>query len=135
MPPIEEHDLHEYAVVWDARSVDDYNRRRVGAPREIDARWSLKTRETISRTGEPLVYDGWLTVADETIGVGAIVWRGSMADLANEGHGTGTGTDDGPDSGLYEVLDVGLTPDLKARFARRNLLLRRYADDLPNVVG
>lgn len=123
MPPIEEHDMYDTAVLWAAVGYDKRGQVLVAQPVEISCRWEnsptkVKDSTTNSATSHATVFSA------EFIPLGSILWEGTLAAFM------GTGSE-GYDSGLMEVIGAPNTPDLKARFSRNQYSLSFYRDELP----
>jgi hypothetical protein len=139
VPSIETADLYQSAVVWGKSTPDDYGQPRVLAPVQLaprtttgGVRFLKKRRDTLDSQGNKISYDATLIAAREIV-PNSLVWIGTLQDLADDGHGTGTGTSDGPDSDIWEVVTADVTPDIKNRFTRWEHTMKRYKDKLPAV--
>ena len=138
MSSIETSDLHQDAALWTPSTVDRYGERRVNPPVPLlqstmtGVRWLNKRRDVLDSQGNKVSTDAVVIAAREIV-VNSLMWLGSLDDLADDGYGTGTGTSDGPRSDLYEVISSDVTPDLKNRFTRWEMGLKRYKNRLPPV--
>lgn len=125
MPPLETMDRNQTAVLWALAGRDAYNVATVSAPVEIRVRWNNKRREAVGPTGTPIATDAGAITA-RTVAVGSIFWLGTLEGIP--------GTSEVPTADLFEVVAIDTTLDIKGRFVRRELLLSRYNDTLPEVV-
>lgn len=126
MPPVEEMDRNDEAVLW---PLVGYSRRVepvLGVPRQIYVRWVGKQSRTLTPTGNTIALDATVVV-DEDIPMGSILWKGAIEDLI------GTGSFTSPTDSLFQVKAVNSTDDLRGRFARRSCGLMRFSGRLPRV--
>lgn len=127
MPPLEEHDLIEDAVLWEAAGRDRYNNPKVSAAQDILVRWTFARREAPDPQSSVYSYDATLAY-HERIPDGSIVWEGNIESMV------GTGTDEIPESDLYQVIGAEHNADIKSRISRYEHHLQRFSDSLPEVV-
>lgn len=123
MPPLETDDLDHKAVLWALAGYDRYGRPKVGAPEEVDVRWTWRRSEALDPQGNTVSLDADVAV-DRKIKPGSKMWKGELADW----YGTGSA---GDDSELMEVVTYAEADDLKARETRRQVGLKRYQDKPP----
>lgn len=125
------------AVYWEAIGFDEYGQyKRQSFSIELSVRWKYGKADTVDANGNTVAVDA-VVVVDRYIPVGSIFYDGSLDDLAGDVSGTGTGTDFVPAANevtLYEVLTYAETPDLKNRWIRRTVGLRRLSDTMPTSV-
>jgi hypothetical protein len=118
MPPIEEMDLEDTAVIWVKTGVDRYNEPVLTTPSEIPCRWIDVRKQSIGRDGTPLALDAIVIVADP-VREGQVMWRGTLATwnpaLKNE---------------LVEIVTLKNTPSSNGRNARIELGLRKFKQKL-----
>lgn len=126
MPPPEIFERHQYAVLWEVASYDDYGRQRVYEPVELRVRWNTTRRQGTRPDGTPVNLTA-LVVVNATVPIGSLLWLGRLS----EWYGTGSA---GNDSELVEVVGFRNTPDLKNRYRRRELDCTRWQDELPTQV-
>jgi hypothetical protein len=120
MPPIETSDRHQTAVLWASSGRDAYGDPTVATPTELSVRWQLKRGETIGPEGTVVALDG-VVVVDRRVAIGSQMWLGTLEDW----YGTGSA---GDDSEVYEVMTYNETPDIKDRYVRRTVGLKKYRD-------
>jgi len=123
MPPIEEMDCHQKAVLWRRRTsmpvANDYGDTIVDDPVEINCRWVWTKRVSRAADDSEVTIDASVVVLEE-IEEGSLLWLGELADLP------GTGTADFPDADLCEVVTEKNTPSIHNRFRRRTVNISRY---------
>lgn len=119
MPPIEEMDQHQEAVLRTITGKDRYNEPTLSAPVEITCRWDEDRREITGPDGNPIAVDAAVIVS-EPIPDGAIMWLGTLDDYNAE---------DAPEH--LQVITIGKTPSLDARVTRYEYGLTRYKNTKP----
>lgn len=129
MPPIEEVDLHQKAVLWPKAGFDRHGQPKVGTGVSIDVRWDSKRRQMVDSQGNPVAVDATAVVLIE-IEPGSAMWLApdNSYDPLEQWYGTGSA---GEDSSVMEVAVYNETPDTKARVVRRTVGLTFYRDTLP----
>jgi len=125
------------AVYWEAIGFDEYGQyKRASFSNELSVRWVNKRRDAMDAKGNIIATDATVVV-DRYIPVGSIFYEGALSELAGDVAGTGTGTDFVPAADevtLFEVMTYNETPDLKNRFIRRTVGLKRLSDTIPTSV-
>lgn len=124
MPPLEEMDLTDKAVVWPITSIDSNGRPIVGEPEEIDCKWEEKRGRT-RLSAESSDYEAKIRVADD-IPIGSAIWLGELADW------TGVRPDEGKD--VLEIVAENKTYDLKGRFSHKMMTAIKLRNSWPNTV-
>lgn len=129
MPPIEEVDLHQKALVWPYAGFDRYSQPKVSAPVDIDCRWDSKRRQMVDSKGNKVGVDATVVVLDP-VDIGSTIWLApdSSYDASEQWYGTGSA---GEDSGVMEVIVCNETPDMRNRVTRVTLGLVFYRDTPP----
>lgn len=125
VPPIEETDLEETAVLWPVVSRDRYGNYRFGTKTEVDCRWINKQSQALDPNGQPTRVDASAVVADD-IDIGSLMKLGTLASLEV----TGTGPD-ANDNLLMEVVTVSSTPSINVRSYRRKVGLIFFKKTAP----
>lgn len=114
MPPIEEMDLHDEAVLRTVTGRDRYNEPILSAPSQITCRWDEDRTESIGPDGTPIAIDAAI-VTSERIPDQALLWLGTLAAYnatANPEH--------------LQVMTSGKTPSIDGRVYRYEYGLVRY---------
>lgn len=125
VPPLEQMDLVDKAVLWLVEGVDRYNEPLIGDPEEIDVRWVWGRTQALSPTGMPIGIDAQ-AVSDRPIPVGSLM---QLIELKHLPPGTGTNDED-----LHDRMEVVTTKegkDLKGRHTRYELGLVWFKSTLP----
>lgn len=119
--PLETMDRTQKAVLWaKSTTVDDYGQPTVSSPVEITVRWNTQQADALDSQGRPITLDASVVV-DREIEIGSQMWEGELADWL----GTGSG---GTDSEVMEVVTYSEAKDLKGRYTRREVGLKRFRD-------
>lgn len=128
MPPLEQMDCHDDALLWRLTGAKNRNGRRLvdPVPVAIKCRWMRLRRDLRQPNGEIVSTEVQLISRDTALAVGDVLWKGSDDDLP----GTGTGTGETPTSDLYEVVVDDTAQDIKGRVTRLEYALARYKDSL-----
>ena len=129
MPPIEEQDLHQKAVLWPKSGNDLYGQPAVGAPVDLDCRWINKRRQMVDSQGNLVSVDASAVVIIE-IEPGSTMWLAPDPSYAATEQWYGTGSA-GEQSSVMEVVAYEETPDISNRVVRRTVGLNFYKDTLP----
>lgn len=124
MPPIEETDLLDTALLWRAIGYDSHGQRTFGDPAEIRCRWLTNKHVVLDPKGSNIISDG-VVVVDEDIDIGSLMWLGTLEDW--NGMFGAVGSSAVP-SDLMQVKSFKSTPDVRARVARREVGVMRYRD-------
>lgn len=119
--PVENASLTSKAVLWEAAGHDRHGKVQVSAAVEIDCRWEEGRRASVDVQGTPIAVDVTMFV-DQEVAAESIVWHGELVDLPS------------PPTGLYQVVLVNYTPDIKGIETQRDVGLKKYSDSLPEVV-
>lgn len=118
---LEEDDLIHFGVLWSVQGADEFGVQRVVAPVEFICRWRLGSTLVDSPTSNTKRIVGSAAVAQE-IPLGAIVWRGRLADLPPA------------PTPLMQVSDYKVTDDVKGRNSRKRIILTAWNSKLPPAV-
>lgn len=126
MPPPAYAYLNEDALLWAKAGVDDYGEPTVSFPVQIEVRW--ENRQTVMRNpqGDPITVDATV-VAYEEIEVGSLMWEGGFDDVP----GSGTGSDQVPESDLMEVVAFETMMDLRGIVQSRRYGLKFFRETAP----
>ena len=129
MPPLEDADLMESAVVWDKVSVDGYNNPIVSEPREVEARWKKGKREVGDLQSGSIQRDATVALSC-SVKEGSIIWEGTLDEWEEE-YALGTGTHD---PGLYVIQGSSNVKDIKGITQRYEYNINRWMQELPTVI-
>ena len=127
MPPFEEMDRYQPAVLWEADGFDAYGQPTAdrASPVELEVRWNFKRSEAPGPDSTDILLDATV-VADRVIKVGSRMWPGGLSDYY--GTGSGSGLDDSSD--VYRVVFCNRTLDLKGgRSTRYDVGLQKFRGD------
>lgn len=125
MPPVEEDDLCDSACLWEITGYGADGRPRVSATHVVvPVRWVNRRSQSVDTQGQPVAIDA-------TVATNRMVKPGSRLYLIPEDGLLGTGTFEGDDDALYEVVSFTDARDVKGVFVRRELKCARSADALP----
>lgn len=126
MPPLETMDRHQTAQYWPPVGHDRQGRQLVSdEPIQLRVRWINKRREAMNSKNERIAVDVSI-VADRALDVGGILWLGDRDEF-----GTGTGTDDYPQTNLVQVMAMDVTTSLCNKYTRYEAMCVRYNNLLP----
>jgi hypothetical protein len=123
MPPLEEMDRHQDAVLWQSGATDEFGRPTAGPPVGLKVRWIQKRGEGVDSNGDAVAYDARV-ILDREVTVGSHMWLGSLEDW----------DDEGADEVMY-VAGTNKVPSLNGRFYLFSVMLKRFREDLPAVEG
>jgi len=126
MPDFETMDLEQTAVYWEKVGDNNEGLPIVTDPVEIDVRWVDKKGTIKDPKGNSISTDGDLA-CDQELVEQSLVWLGTLEawnTVTNGGLGF-------QGANVSSILDVTITPDLKARNARWTARVMRYGDFLP----
>jgi hypothetical protein len=122
VPPPEDADLYQTAVLWEAVEKPTRDGELVvEAPRGVDCRWVNRRTERPGPDGRPVAFDGTVSLA-ELIPDDSVMWLGELKDWSDTGR-----------QRLMTVTFVGETPDVKGREVRYDYRLMRFRGSLPEV--
>lgn len=125
MPPLEEMDRHDTAVLWPATGLDRYGKPTIGSPVELTpedgtgVRWVAKKKQIMSPQGQPVGVDVTV-ILDREVPIGSKMWKGALEDW-----------DDEAQTDVMEVVAYEGAEDLKGRHTTHSVMLKRHGDDLP----
>jgi hypothetical protein len=121
MPPHETKYLRQTAVLWPFVGVDRYNKELRGEPEEIKCRWVPTDKE-----GEAGDYSAKVVVAVD-IAIRDLLWLGTYNEwlLAQE-------TSD--HHRIMRVIEFKKVPDIKKRYYRRTVQVKKYQGEIPEAV-
>lgn len=128
MPPPEEMYLEQRAILWEWQEVDDHNEVIVGRPVELWVRWNNTQSDMLTPEGNKIAVDAKVTTPRE-IPVGSIMWEGGFGDIS----GTGTGTDQVPETGLMQVKVAQESMDLRGQVCRYEYGLVFFRHTMPVI--
>jgi hypothetical protein len=128
MPPIEERDLTDTAVVWIVPSrYDAYGEPIVSDPFEVRCRWVEKKSVAVNANGDQISTDVTAPV-DRYIPPDSNMALGTLQDWGI------IGTDKASDVGsIMVVIYCNSTPDFRGREFRYEVGLKKHRDTLPTV--
>ena len=129
MPPMEEDDLHQKAVLWPKAGFDLLGQPTRSEPVNLDVRWDSRRRQMVDANGNPVAVDATAVVLIE-IEPGSTMWLAPNPAYDGLDQWLGTGSI-GDDSGVMEVAVYNETPDISNRVVRRTVGLTFYKDTLP----
>jgi len=118
MPPLEEMDRHQKAVLLEYTGLDSESERTFAAPVEIDVRWTWTRSYSTDAQGNKIALDAKV-VTGQQVPVGSLMYLGTE----DEWLGTGSASND---SELCEVAVERTGTDIKHRFTRYSYSLKRY---------
>lgn len=123
MPPLEEVDCWDTAVLWPATGgYDKQGQPVLGDPVQLDypngVRWLNKLAYKLDPAGNVIAVDA-TAVVNQDIPIHSRMWLGALADWY------GTGSADTHDQNLMTVKTFDKTDDTKGRFSRRTVGLMR----------
>lgn len=125
MPPIETHDLVDYAVLWRADGVGVDGETQVSdTPEEI----RLDIGATITQSGQSQTDEKSIDATaftEREVEVGSVLLVGKLSEIQ------GSSWTEGDRQKLFEVVRYSEETDLKGRFTAYELGLRRYRGPLP----
>lgn len=127
MPPFEEMDRYEKAVLWLCTGINSYGERTVAAPVEINVRWN-KTRTDSQGSQDSDVKIEASVVVNQVITVGSTLWLGTLASW----NATNTATND---SEVMIVVSYRETPSLKNEWRRREVDVSKYRNLQPSLTS
>lgn len=133
MPPLEQMDLHDPAVLWGYIRTDRNGEPVVAQPVQIMTRWEEGQLE-IPRPGDTVLTVDAVIATNRNLALNSIIWEGQLLP-----DGTYLSYDDvaypstGPTKYIYEIVHRVRAKDVKARYRRYEFGLRRYKDRLPTV--
>lgn len=128
MPPLEQMDMHDTAIMWEFVRTDRKGMPIVSSPEEIRCRWEEGQFELKDSEGQQLVLDVIMTTTQD-IPLGSLLWEGTETQLR-----TLVGNSLTPTSGIFECVIRGIARDLKGRVNRHEFGLKRFKDKFPSVV-
>ena len=132
MPPLEERDLHQPAVLWPVAGRDRYNEPTRGTPEQIYIRLERRRRQMLNPDGQPITVDAVAYAVQreggEEVTVRSHIAEGLIADWDDVGTADVSYLGD-----VYEVVAIEYTPDIRNRAAERALGLRRWKYSLPST--
>ncbi len=127
MPAFEVRDRRDWAVVWEAVGADANGDFLVsGTPYETRVRWVDKQAQALDPQGNVLTIDAQVICGFVDIPVGSAMWKGRLKDLP----GTNPSP---PPNNIMDVVTFNPTFDIKNRFKRRELGLKRRGATLPTT--
>jgi hypothetical protein len=122
MPPIETDARFQKAVLWQMSGVDDYGEPRIDYTEELSVRWEDRRTQMPDPLGNMITVDA-TAVVDKRIEMESLVWKGEVDNLP------GTSFTAELDE-LMVVVAYTEVPDVKGRFYRRTVGLKKYRDTL-----
>lgn len=124
MPPLEEMDRHQSALLWPTTGTDSFGQPLhdfTVDPLCLTVRWVNKRKMTSDAAGNPVQIDA-VVIANRAVATGSLMWEGGLKDVL--------GTGNTPPSDIMIVIGYDTTKDIKGRFLRRELYLSRYKNTL-----
>lgn len=127
MASFDYHARTQKALLWELVRVDKRTKPVFsGMTEEIDVRWVPRRREVVDGAGQKIVTEVTAAV-DRRIPPGSLMWRGGLIDLA----GTGTGTDNMPETGFMRVVTFNESEDIRGHGEQAyEVTLVRYSDSI-----
>ena len=124
MPPMEEANLTDYAVLWEITEFSDqFGNPVVSNPVEIACRWEDGFQQIEGPDSQILSIEATVAVLIN-IPIGSILWKGKLEDLPH------------PINSLKKVVMYDSASDLKGRVACRYVMLNTYNNSvLPAMTG
>ena len=122
MPPIEEEGRNQDAVLWAAAGLDSYGKPTVIPPVDLAVKWNDKQQEVQDPKGRLIRCDATVIVAQD-VTLNSIMRLGTVDALP-----------DAPDN-LYQVVSRETVPDVNNRSTFKQVMLSRFGDTLPEVIG
>lgn len=122
MPPVEQTDMVDKAMMWEFVRTDRKGMPIVSSPEEIVCRWEEGQYEMKDAEGQVLVVDV-VMASIQNIKVGSLLWEGSEDDLEEL-----VGTSLIPTDAIYEIVLRNRAKDLKGGVTRYEFGLRRFKD-------
>lgn len=119
MPPLEEMDRDETAVLWKYKGKDNFNNIIVHQPVEIQTRWEQVQEGTFGPQTRPVDYDVTVELDDNTIPEDSLFWLGELADWP----GTGTANQD---EEVFYLHRIEFLKDLKGRVTNYYGRLKKF---------
>lgn len=129
MPPPEEMYLQQRALLWEFVRYDSHSEPVVDRPVEIWVRWNNTQSDMMDANGNKVTVDATVKSSRE-IAVDSIMWEGGFDDIA----GTGTGSDQVPESDLMQVKMVQESKDLRGIVTGRQYGLMFFRNTMPEIV-
>lgn len=128
MPPPEETGLNQRAILWEFQEHDRNGEPTVSRPVELWVRWDDTQRDMMGADGSKISVDATV-VATQDIAVDSIMWEGGFDDVP----GTGTGSDQVPESSLMQVKAFSESFDARGIVSHREYGLVFYQDTMPRI--
>lgn len=120
MPPPEQANLDQVAVLWVGSAIDEHGEVTLGTPVEINVRWNNKRVESLDSRGNPIGLDATVVV-DIDILAGSLMWLGTLEEYYSVGSA-------GDDTAIMVVKTFKKIPDMKQQNYYREVGLSRYKD-------
>jgi hypothetical protein len=124
VPPLEEMDREQDAVLWPWVGTDRHNEPLFADKEDVAVRWVERRTEMRDPQGGVVAVDV-TAVVDRVIAPGSRMGLGTVAEYDAMGTGTGATGE------VLQVVAYAETADLRGRFARRTVGLARFRDALP----
>lgn len=125
MPPIEQEDRLQDALLWLADGVNEYGETLLGSPEPVKVRWVNKRRQATNPTGGTATVDATV-VLDREVPVGSNMYEGTFEDYYELGTS-------GDRAGIMEVVTMDVTPDINNREFRYEAGLAFYRERPANA--
>src|SRR5579872_2190737 len=115
MPAFETRDRYQATALWVRTGSNQHGQDVVSpTPQTIRSRWVDSSNRVMTPEGNEYATQATVTT-NLTIPMGSIMWLGALSSPSQV-----------PTSGLFQVVDVSITPDIKNRNKRYDYKLMRY---------
>jgi hypothetical protein len=126
VPPLEDLDHHDPALLWEFRRYDGAGDLVVAdAPEPVDVQWVDRTRFARGPDGQQVQIDATVAVTrDDPVPMNSLMFRGALSDYSA-----------GVEVTVMQVVSRNEARDLKGRAVRREYGLAFYRGKLPTTTG
>lgn len=126
MPPLEEMDRNETAVMWKYKDKDQFANIIVYQPVAIQVRWEQTQQGGFDPQARPVDYDVTVEIDDNTIPENSLFWLGELADWP----GTGLSNQD---EQVFYLQRIEFEKDLKGRITNYLGRLKKFMGSIGAV--
>jgi hypothetical protein len=120
MPPLEQSNLKQNAIVWEPATPNEHGEKVVKKPYLIKSRWEYKERQVLDNNGNTIISEGRVFTQSE-IPVGSLIWEGDLTEKPSDSEITN----------VKEVVSKGKIPDIKARHTQHYVNINAYKESIP----
>jgi hypothetical protein len=124
MPPFEQMDREQPAVLYAVNGNTDEGEITVSGGVQLDVRWEDKQLQIFDANGQPVAIDAVVTV-DRAIPVNSILWQGQLDEIDELA----------TDLVLTQVKTCKVIPSLDARETNYVVGVARFKGRLPTITG